>query len=68
MLDVKAVIGMYEGSDHYFVLAKIKIKVRWEYGRKNGKGKVGKVQISEKMDGKEVKKEYEMKVCEIDRS
>ena len=31
--------GMFEGSDHYVVLAKIKVKGRRESGRKNGKGK-----------------------------
>ena len=30
VLDAKAVRGIYEGSDHYVVLAKIKIKGRWE--------------------------------------
>ena len=35
VLDAKAVRGMFEGSDHCVVLAKIKIKGRWEYDRKN---------------------------------
>ena len=39
MLDAKAVRGIFQGPDHYVVLGKIKIKARWEYGRKNGKGK-----------------------------
>ena len=34
---------MFEGSDHYVVSVKIKVKGRWEYGRKNGKGMVSKV-------------------------
>ena len=34
VLNVEAVIGMFEGSDHYVVLAKIKVKGRWESGRK----------------------------------
>ena len=55
---------MYEGTDHYVVLAKIKMKGRWEYGRKNGKGKVSKVLASERMDRKEFKEEYERKICE----
>ena len=29
---------MFEGLDHYAVLAKMKIKGRWEYGKSNGKG------------------------------
>ena len=31
VLDAKAVRGMDEGSDHYFMLLKIKIRDRWEY-------------------------------------
>ena len=38
--------GMYEGSDHYIVLAKIKIKDNWKFGKRNGKGKVSKVLAS----------------------
>ena len=29
--------GMFEGSDYYDVLTKIKIEGIWEYGRKNSK-------------------------------
>ena len=47
--------------DHYFVFAKIKIKDRLEYDRKNGKKKVSKVVANERMDRKEVK-EYDRKV------
>ena len=54
MLNGKAVRGIFEGSDHYIVLAKIKIKDRWDYGRKNGKGKVCEVLASGRMDRKEV--------------
>ena len=36
VLDSKAVRGMFEGSDHYVVLVKIKMKGRWEYGSQNG--------------------------------
>ena len=38
--DAKAVRGMYEGSNHYILLAKVKIKGGREYGRRNGKMKV----------------------------
>ena len=44
------------------MLAKIKIKSRWEYGRKNDKGKMSQVLAFERMDRKELK-EYERKVC-----
>ena len=46
------------------MLGKIKIKGRWKYGRKNGKGKVSKVLASVRMDRKEVREEYERNVCE----
>ena len=37
VLNVKAVRDMFEGSDHYVMLAKIKIKGRCETGRKKWK-------------------------------
>ena len=33
----KVAIGMFEGSDHYAVLAKIKLKARWKYDKRKGK-------------------------------
>ena len=39
------------------MLAKIYIKGRWEYSRKNGKVKVSKMVSSERMDRKEVSEE-----------
>ncbi len=63
-LNAKVVRRMFEGSDHYTVLAKIKVRGRWEYGRSNGKEKVKKVLASEGMDRKEVREEYRRKVCE----
>ena len=43
VLDVKAVRGMVDVLDYYVVLAKIKIKGRWQDGRTNGKANVSKV-------------------------
>ncbi len=40
------------------ILAKIKMTGKWEYGRSNGKGKVKEVLASERMDRKEVRKDY----------
>ena len=34
VLDTKAVRRMFEGSDHYVVLAKIKIRSRWSMAGK----------------------------------
>ncbi len=53
---------MFDGSDHY-VLAKIQIRDRWEYGKKcknNGR----QVIATERLERKEVREEYEKKVCE----
>ena len=48
-----------KGSNHYLVLAGIKIKGRRENGRKKGKGKVSKVLASKMMERKDVKEENE---------
>ena len=64
VLDAKAMRGMYGGLTNYVVLAKIKMSGIWDYSRRSGKGKVSKVLASERMDRKEVKKEYERMVCE----
>ena len=39
VLNAKAVGGMFEGSVHYFVLAKMKIVDKCKYGRKGWIGK-----------------------------
>ena len=63
MLGAIAVRKIYEGLDHYVMLAKIKIECRLKYGRENGKVKVNKVLASERNDRKEVREKYERKVC-----
>ena len=65
VLDAKAVRRMYEGLDYYVVLGKIKIKGRWEYGRRNGN--MSKVLVRERIDREKVREKYERKVCETDR-
>ena len=50
VLDAKVVRGMFERSDHYTVLAQIRIRCKWEYGRSNGRGKMSKVLASERLD------------------
>ena len=64
VLDAKVVRGICVGSDHYAVLAKFKLRRKWEYGRSNGKEKGGKVLASGKMDRKEVREEYMKRVGE----
>ena len=64
VLDAKVVRGMCVGSDHYAVLAKFKIRSKWEYGRSNGREERAKVLASGKMDRKEVREEYMKKVGE----
>ena len=56
LLDANAVREVYEGSE--VVLAKMKTKGRWEYGRKIGKEKVSKVSAGERMNRKEVQEKY----------
>lgn len=34
------VSGMFEGSDHYAVVAKIRVRGRWEYGKKSKRRQV----------------------------
>ena len=63
VLNAKVVRGMFEGSDHYTVLAKIRIRGTWEY-RSKVKRKVNKVLATKGMDRKEVRVVYERKVCE----
>lgn len=46
---------MVDGSYHYGVAAKIRIRNRWEYDRSNRR-KVSKVMPSERMDKKGVRK------------
>ncbi len=33
VLDARVVRGMFDGSDHYVVLAKVQIRDRWEFVR-----------------------------------
>ncbi len=34
VVDARVMRGMFGGSDHYVVVAKIQIRDRWEYGKK----------------------------------
>ena len=49
VLDARVVRGMFDGSDHYAVVAKIQIRGRWEYGKKC-KSKGRQVIASERLD------------------
>lgn len=62
--DAKVVRAMFEGSDHYSVSAMVKIQDGQEYGRSNDNGAVNEVVASERMDKKEVGKEYGRRVYE----
>ncbi len=55
--------GMFDGSDHYVAVAKLQIRDRWEYGKKC-KSEGRQVVASERLERKEVREEYEKKVCE----
>ena len=52
VMDAKVVKGMFQGSDHYTVLVKIRMRGKWEYSKSKDRGKVNKVLASEKMDKK----------------
>ncbi len=63
VVDKRVVKGMFDRSDHYVVVAKIQISDLWEYGKKcKSEGRL--VIASERLERKEVREEYEMKVCE----
>ncbi|KAK4327054.1 hypothetical protein Pmani_002500 [Petrolisthes manimaculis] len=38
VLDARVVRGMFQCSDHYAVLARIRVRAKWEYGRKDRGG------------------------------
>ncbi len=35
VLDAKVVRGMYQGFDHNMVIARMRVKIKWDLGRKN---------------------------------
>ncbi len=63
VLDARVMRGLFDGPDHYAVVAKIQIRGRWEYSKKC-KSKGRQVIASERLDRKEVREEFEKKVCE----
>ena len=56
---------MFEGFDHFVVLAKIKVRDRWEYGERRGKATGRQVMASERLDRKAVKEECERNAFEL---
>ncbi len=56
VLDARVVRGMFDGSDHYVVLAKVQIRDRWEYCMKKCKSKGRQVIASERLKRKEAKR------------
>ncbi len=54
VLEAKVVRGMFDVTDHYVVLAKIKLRDRWKYGKSDDNGRVSQVTAGERMDEKEV--------------
>ncbi len=63
VLDPRVMRGLFDGSDHYAVVAKIEIRSRWEY-RKKCKSKGRQVIASERLNRKEVIEKFEKKACE----
>ncbi len=60
VLDAKVVRGMCVGSN--YVVGKMQIRVRWEYGKGWKSSKRRQVIASESLDRKEIREEYEQKI------
>ncbi len=58
VMDAKVVRGMSDRSDHYAVLAKIKIRGNWKFGRSNGREQGNMIMAKEKVNKEEVREEY----------
>ncbi len=54
--------GMFDGSDHYVLLAKVQIRDRWEFGKKKCKSEGRQVIACERLERKKVREEYVKKV------
>ena len=50
VLDARVVRGMFQKSDHYVVLVKIKIRYKWEHGRKGSKKEGSRVLATGRLD------------------
>ncbi len=60
--DAKVVRGMFDGSDHLAVLAKLRMKEKWMYEKKGGvKKEIVKI---EKLQEKEIEDEYKREMAE----
>jgi len=65
VLDVKVVRRMLSGSDHFAVLAKVRIRFKWEFWGNRRCKKVHKELASEKLCGSEYKETYRWRVNEV---
>ncbi len=64
VLDAKVVTGALEGSDHYAVVIKIRVRYKWEFCRKIEKEKRCKVLAKERLGEEEVREKYRGKLSE----
>jgi len=63
VLDARAVRGLFQGSDHFAVLAEVRIKVKWVYEK--GSKEERKILANERLNEEECKIEYEKRVTEV---
>ncbi|MCP5003018.1 MAG: hypothetical protein GY941_03575 [Planctomycetes bacterium] len=65
VLDAKVVRGMYEGSDHYMVMARMRVRMEWEYGGRSDVMESEKVVASDRLREKGYREEYVRRVSEV---
>ncbi|KAK3893161.1 hypothetical protein Pcinc_003002 [Petrolisthes cinctipes] len=62
--DAKVVRGMVHCSDHFAVLVRMKVRVKWEYSRRDEGVRNKRVVASGKLDVEEYREEYKRRVGE----
>ena len=63
VMDARVVRGLFQGSDHFAVLAEIRTKVRWVHGTGNQEER--KVVATERLNEEECKIEYKRRLTEV---
>ncbi|KAK3889840.1 hypothetical protein Pcinc_006166 [Petrolisthes cinctipes] len=64
VMDARVVRGMFQCSDHYAVKARIRVRAKWEYGRKNRGGNKREV-ASGRLNDNEYREVYKRRVGEV---
>ena len=63
VMDAKVVRGLFQGSDHFAVLAEVRTKVRWVHETRDQEER--KVLATERLNEEECKIEYERRLTEV---